>query len=102
MPSLFQATDVTWLECPFIVDSHSKVPAEPTDHIRTVVSSLPEASLVPSLFQATDMTKSQCPFNVDWHFPVHVSQILTLWSLLPLATCLPSGLHATDKTLRFR
>ncbi len=43
-------------ECPLSGDWHSKVPAEPTDQMRTVLSRLPEASLVPSLFQATDDT----------------------------------------------
>ena len=43
-------------ECPG-GDWHSKVTVETTDQMRTVLSKLPEASLVPSLFHATDMTK---------------------------------------------
>ena len=39
--------------CPVSADSHSKVPAEPTDQMRTVLSKLPEASLVPSGENAT-------------------------------------------------
>ncbi len=45
---------------------------------------------------------AECPLSVDTHVPVDVSQIFTLVSLLPLATFVPSGDHATDKTLRFR
>jgi hypothetical protein len=46
-------------ECPVSGDWHSKVPAEPTDQMRIVASTLPEASLVPSLFHATDTTLCQ-------------------------------------------
>jgi len=42
-------------ECPISVDSHSKVPVEPTDQIFTVSSQLLLASL-PSLLHATDIT----------------------------------------------
>jgi hypothetical protein len=42
--------------CPLSVDTHSKVPAEPTAHIFIVVSSLPVASLVPSSFHDTERT----------------------------------------------
>ena len=42
-------------DCPLSVDWHSKVPAEPTAQMRTVLSP-PEASLVPSMFQETDST----------------------------------------------
>ncbi len=45
-----------------------------------------------------DDNRFECPVNVDTHVPVDVSQILTLLSLLPLATCLPSGLKETLKT----
>ncbi len=49
-------TAVTYPECPFSVDWHSKVPAEPTAHIFIVSSLLPVASLVPSLFHDTERT----------------------------------------------
>jgi len=42
-------------EGPVSVDSHSRVPVEPTDQIFTVLSMLPLASL-PSLLHATDIT----------------------------------------------
>ena len=106
MPSLFQATDMTKSQCPFSVDSHSKVPAEPTDQTLTVLSQLPVASLLPSLFHATDVTTFECPLNVDWHLPVDVpvdvSQSLTILSKLPLANFVPYGPHATEVTLRLR
>jgi hypothetical protein len=89
-------------ECPLSVDWHSKVPAEPTDQIRIVLSRLPEASLVPSLFQATDMTRSECPFKVDWHLPVFAFHTFIVSSQLPLAKDAPSGLHATDEALRLQ
>ena len=54
-------------ECPFSVDWHSKVPAEPKDQILTVASQLPVASLLPSLFHATDVTTLECPLRVDTH-----------------------------------
>jgi len=38
-------------------------------------------------------------FSIDWQSPDRESQILMVFSLLPLAMCLPSGLHATEKTL---
>ena len=40
--------------------------------------------------------------NVDWQLPVDVSHIFTVLSPLALATCLPSGLNATEKILRLR
>ena len=43
---------------------------------------------------------SLCPLRVDWQFPDCESQILMVLSLLPLAICFPSGLHATDWTLK--
>jgi hypothetical protein len=57
-------TAVTYLECPFRVDWHSRVLSEPTDHILTVSSQLPVASLLPSLFHATDVTRLECPYSV--------------------------------------
>jgi hypothetical protein len=39
---------------------------------------------------------------VDWQLAVVAFQILTVSFRLPLATCVPSGLHATDTTLRLR
>jgi hypothetical protein len=40
------------------------------------------------------------PVRVDWQSPDCESQILMVQSPLPLAICFPSGLHATEKTLR--
>ena len=44
----------------------------------------------------------ECPVTVDWQSPDCESQILMVSSLLPLAICFPSGLHATDLTLKLR
>ena len=43
-----------------------------------------------------------CPIRIDWQSPDRESQILMVLSLLPLAICFPSGLHATQKTLKLR
>ena len=50
----------------------------------------------------TAVTYAECPFNVDTHSRVMKLQIFTDLSLLPLAILVPSGLHATDQTLRLR
>ena len=42
-----------------------------------------------------------CPLNVEWHLPVVVFHTLIVLSTLPLANDAPSGLQATEKTLRF-
>ena len=39
---------------------------------------------------------SECPARVDSQSPVRESQILMVPSILALAICFPSGLHATD------
>jgi len=39
---------------------------------------------------------------VDWQSPDYESQILMVLSQLPLAICFPSGLHATERTLKLR
>jgi len=44
----------------------------------------------------------ECPVRVDWQSPDCESQILNVWSKLPLAIFFPSGLHATEKTLKLR
>ena len=44
--------------------------------------------------------RSECPITVDWQSPDCESQILMVLSQLPLAICFPSGLHATEKTLK--
>ena len=49
--------------CPLSVDSHSKVPADPTDQILTVLSELPLTRRVPSLLNATDKTEPEWPVN---------------------------------------
>jgi len=43
--------------------------------------------------------KFECPVSVDLQSPDCESQILIVLSLLPLAICFPSGLHATEFTL---
>ena len=43
-----------------------------------------------------------CPVSVDWQSPDCKSQILMVLSSLPLAIWFPSGLHATDQTLKLR
>ena len=43
-----------------------------------------------------------CPVSVDWQSPDRESQILMVLSRLLLAICFPSGLHATDSTLKLR
>ena len=43
-----------------------------------------------------------CPVSVDWQSPDRESQILMVLSRLQLAICFPSGLHATDSTLKLR
>jgi len=40
------------------------------------------------------------PVSVDWQSPDCASQILIVLSQLPLAICFPSGLHATEGTLK--
>ena len=40
--------------------------------------------------------------SVDWHSPDCESQILMVLSSLPLAICFPSGLHATERTLKLQ
>jgi len=42
----------------------------------------------------------QSTLSVDWQSPDCESQILMVSSPLLLAICFPSGLHATEKTLR--
>jgi len=42
----------------------------------------------------------ELPLSVDWQIPDCKSQILMVVSLLPLAICFPSGLHATERTLK--
>ena len=44
----------------------------------------------------------ECPVSVDWQSTDCESQILMVLSTLPLAICFPSGLHATEKTLKLR
>ena len=44
----------------------------------------------------------ECPVRVDWQSRDCESQILIVLSQLPLAICFPSGLHATDVTLKLR
>ena len=63
VPSGLHVTVSTQFECPLRVDWHSKVPAETSDQMRTVLSQLPVASLVPSVFHATDVTPRECPFT---------------------------------------
>jgi hypothetical protein len=46
--------------------------------------------------------RSECPVNVDSHFPVLTFQIFTVPSQLPLPSDSPSGLQATDVTLRWK
>ena len=48
------------------------------------------------------MYQPECPVSVDWQSPDCESQILMVPSLLPLAICFPSGLHATGQTLNLR
>jgi len=88
------------------------------------VSQLPLAICFPSGLHATDVTLKlrevntqinrtregktwkktylpECPVNVDSHLKVpgeSTTQIFTVLSTLPLAS-LPSGFHATDRTL---
>ena len=50
----------------------------------------------------TAVTYLECPLNVESHFPVPEFQSLISLSKLPLAIVVPSGLHATDRTLRLR
>jgi len=45
---------------------------------------------------------SQSGGSVDWQSPDCQSQILMVLSQLPLAICFPSGLHATEQTLKLR
>jgi hypothetical protein len=44
----------------------------------------------------------ECPLNVEWHLPVVVFHTLMVLSALPLAKVTPSGLQATEKTLRLK
>jgi hypothetical protein len=43
----------------------------------------------------------ECLLSVDSHWPVFEFQSLTLLSRLPLDIFVPSGLHATQRTLRY-
>jgi hypothetical protein len=56
---------------------------------------------VPHGEKHTELTVPLCPLNVESHFPVLTFQIFTVLSKLPLAKDAPSGLQATDSTLRF-
>jgi len=89
-----------------------------------VLSTLPLAICFPSGLHATEKTlqlqevntrintnreekiektyRFECPVSVDWHSPDCESQILMVSSTLPLAIFLPSGLHATEETLKLR
>jgi len=51
-----------------------------------------------------DISTGHCDstLSVDWQSPDCESQILMVSSLLPLAICFLSGLHATDQTLNLR
>jgi len=44
----------------------------------------------------------ECPVTVVWQSPDCESQILMVSWTLPLAICFPSGLHATEETLKLR
>ena len=108
-------------ECPVRVDWQSP---DRESQILMVVSQLPLAICFPSGLHATDLTLKlrevntqinrtreeknwkktylpEWPVSVDWQSPDCESQILMVSSPLPLAICFPSGLHATEKTLRF-
>ena len=57
------------------------------------------------IFSRISMKKThpcKWPVSVDWQSPDRESQILMVLSRLPLAICFPSGLHATDSTLKLR
>ena len=43
-----------------------------------------------------------CPLRVDWQSEDCKSQIWMVLSMLPLAICFPSGLHATAENLKSR
>ena len=45
--------------------------------------------------KATQETEPVCPRTASNSVPFSASQTFTHWSKLPLAICLPSGLHAT-------
>jgi len=106
------------LEWPVSVDWQSR---DCESQIMMVSSLLPLAICFPSGLHATDQTlnlrevntrinrtnrknsiktyKFECPVRVDWQSRDCESQILMVWSWLPLAICFPSGLHATEWTL---
>jgi len=109
------------LEWPVSVDWQSP---DCESQILMVLPSLPLAICFPSGLHATEYTlkflklqevstrintnrekkieKSyhfDCPVSVDWQSPDCESQILMVLSPLQLASCFPSGLHATDTTL---
>jgi len=58
-------------------------------------------STTPSRF-GTRSLKIASRRSVDWQSPDCESQILMVPSQLPLAICFPSGLHATERTLKLR
>src|SRR5262249_48778657 len=85
--------------------THSRTNApSATFQIFTVLSQLPVASRVPSGLNATVNTLSRCPLSASFSLyglisrtsvPAFGSQLFTVWSRLPDASSLPSGLHAT-------
>jgi hypothetical protein len=58
-------------------------------------------STKPSRFgtRSLEIASQRC---VNWQSPDCESQILMVLSQLPLAICFPSGLYATERTLKLR
>ena len=57
-----------------------------------------EARALPSQLNAADVIALACPPKVAVFLPVAMSQSLIVWSQLPEAKVLPSGLNATAVT----
>src|SRR5262245_59470333 len=56
------------------------------------LQALAEARVLPSGLKATEVTQSVCPLSVARSWPLAASHNLIVWSSLPEATVLPSGL----------
>src|SRR5690349_5778201 len=98
-PRLLQARADTLSGCPFKICAHSPLCAF---HTNTSPSPLPLPPLAKrqlSGFQAMLLTLPLCPGSLASSVPSKLSHRQTLPSSPQLASCVPSGLHATQRIL---
>src|SRR5262249_11305445 len=84
---------------PSPVRVRSSLPEVTSQHL-TVLSRLPDTSVLPAGEIASAETLSVCPLRVWSSFPEATSHILIVWSRLPVASTLLSGEKATQLTAR--